>query len=304
MAWTFEKVAGPFDGATGGLAWDGSAMLFTLLEEQKIMRFEPETGSVKESRRHTHRANGIAFGPNAVLYGAQEAGRRIIAFQRDGSATQTAYQLNGRFHNQPSDLCVDVSRRIWFADGYSAKPPPGPHIFPLLDHASVLKLEVGPQREWMLSRITHDTVAPRAVLLSSDENTLYVAEGDVARTGPRELRAYPLDSSGRAGLHLVLHTFGGDHRGKHRGVEGMCLEREGNIVACAGWRTAGPGPLIYVFSPSGAVLESHALPCDLPMKCAFGGPRLDTLYVTAGDGCLYRAHTARYSGAPNRWVSA
>ena len=74
-----------------------------------------------------------------------------------------------------------------------------------------------------------------------------------------------------------------------RGIEGMCLDSEGNIVACAGWNRGGVGPLIYVISASGTVLETHAAPADLPMRCAFGDAGLTSLYVTAGDGGLYRA---------------
>ena len=54
--------------------------------------------------------------------------------------------------------------------------------------------------------------------------------------------------------------LGQDARGVQRGVDGMCLDTEGNIVACAGWREAGPGPMIYVFAPSGRVLETHPVP--------------------------------------------
>jgi gluconolactonase len=290
MAWNFKKVAGPFQGTTGGLAWDGTGMLFSAIDEQRLLRFDPRTGSVDELRRHTHRTNGIAIGPNGVLYGCQEAGRRVIKFMPDGSARQTAYKLDGRFHNQPSDLVVDRSGRVWFSDPYSMRPPPGLKVrLPLIDHASVLRLERTPQREWALRRITHDTVAPRAVLLSSDEVTLYVAEGEVGRIGPRELRAYPIGADGTVGTYAVLHTFGADHRGEHRGIEGMCLDSAGNIVACGGWRKSGPGPLVYVFAASGAVLASHPLPTDLPMRCAFGDNGLDSLYVTSMDGCLYRA---------------
>src|SRR3712207_7188573 len=52
-------------------------------------------------------------------------------------------------------------------------------------------------------------------------------------------------------LHDALPIFGNDHRGVQRGVDGMCLDSDGNIVACAGWDEAGPGPMIYVFAPNG-----------------------------------------------------
>ena len=44
MAWTFEKIAGPFDGPAGGLAWDGNGMLFSLLAEGRIRSQESRGG--------------------------------------------------------------------------------------------------------------------------------------------------------------------------------------------------------------------------------------------------------------------
>jgi gluconolactonase len=69
----------------------------------------------------------------------------------------------------------------------------------------------------------------------------------------------------------------------------MCFDRECNIVACAGWKKGGLGPMLYVISAAGTVLDSHPAPADLPMRCAFGDADLASLYVTAGDGGLYRA---------------
>jgi gluconolactonase len=233
--------------------------------------------------------NGLAHGPGGELYGAQEGGRRLVEFTSDGRLVAVDAKLDGEFHNQPCDLVVDRQQRIWFADPRHAIIPFGPAIFPYLDHASVLRLARNDRRAWVATRITYDTQSPRAVLLSPDETTLYVADGEPRPEHRRELRAYPVGADGSVGQARVLHTFGVDHRGPHRGVEGMCLDREGNIVACAGWQRSGPGPLIQVLSPQGVVIASHPFPADLPNRCCFGGAALDTLYVTTGGGALYRA---------------
>jgi gluconolactonase len=157
----------------------------------------------------------------------------------------------------------------------------------------VLRLERNDRRAWVATRITFDTVSPRAVLLSPDEATLYVADGEAKEGQARELRAYPVRPDGMVDHPAVLHTFGADHRGAQRGIEGMCLDAAGNIVAVAGWRRSGPGPAVYVFSPQGAVIESHPFPVDLPNKCCFGGASLDTLYVTAAGGQVFAAKTNR-----------
>ena len=46
--------------------------------------------------------------------------------------------------------------------------------------------------------------------------------------------------------------------------------------------------MIYVFAPSGRVLETHQVPVDRPTNCTFGDTDLSTLYVTTGGGHLFR----------------
>ena len=77
----------------------------------------------------------------------------------------------------------------------------------------------------------------------------------------------------------------------------MCLDVEGNIVATAGYELGGPGPMIYVFSPTGQVLEMHPVACKRPTNCAFGGLDLKTLFVTSTEGHLFQARTER-TGRP------
>jgi gluconolactonase len=193
--------------------------------------------------------------------------------------------LQGRHHNQPTDLVVDGKGRVWFCDPLNPTPAYGPPIFPFLDHQSILRLERDNRRAWTLTRITYDTQEPRTLQLSADEKTLYVADGDTDRGEPSELRAYPVNEDGRVGQYKVLHAFAAGQRG----FEGLCLADAGNIIACGGWKQNGPGPMVYVFSPSGTVLEMHPVPADLPMRCAFGDDSLTSLYLTTGEGHLYRA---------------
>lgn len=294
MTWQFERVAGPFEGPTGGVAWDGAAVLFTTIDEGRLLRLDPATATVSEVRRYINRVNGLAFGPGGELYGAQEGGRRLVEFAPDGRLIAVDALLDGKHHNQPGDLVVDQAHRIWFTDPHHPAIPFGPQIFPLLEHQSVLRFERNERRAWTAARMTYDTLSPRAVLLSPAADMLYVADGEPRAGQGRELRAYPVHADGSLGRHSVLHTFGQDYRGPHRGIEGMCLDAEGNIVACGGWRHSGPGPAVTVFAPNGMVLATHPLPCDRPNKCCFGGRELDLLFVTTAQGELYQAKTDRH----------
>jgi hypothetical protein len=90
MTWTFELVAGPHKGRTGGLAWDGSAMLYSAVQEERILRYDPAAGKADIFRKYTGRANGIAMARDGSVFGAQEGGRRIIHFLKDGSTAPTS----------------------------------------------------------------------------------------------------------------------------------------------------------------------------------------------------------------------
>jgi gluconolactonase len=304
MSGAFERVAGPFGGPAAGVVWTGAHILFSLFSEGQILQFDSVSGSVEPLRRFTNRTSGLALGPEGRLFGCQEGSRRIIEFRSDGSALPIVALLDGRRHNYPRDLTVDSAGRIWFADPYSATLSHGPQLFPALPHASILRLNRDPvTHDWMVARITRDTTSPRALLLSADETTLYVGDGDLAGDGARELRAYPIGEDGNLGLGTLLHSFGSDHRGPQRGVEGLCLDVEGNVLACAGAPDVGPGSLIYVFSPTGRVLETYALPEDLPVRCVFGGAHLDDLYVTGESGSLWRCKSIGRKGFQRRFAA-
>src|SRR5437899_1545666 len=46
MDWSFELVAGPYDGLVDAPVWDGEGLLFSLVEAGRIMRYVPGTGQV------------------------------------------------------------------------------------------------------------------------------------------------------------------------------------------------------------------------------------------------------------------
>ena len=286
MKWNFELVAGPYGGTTEGPAWDGEALLFSHTYGNRVLRYDPVAGETTEWRAYTNRTSGLAFSAEGHLYGCQQMSRRIIQFNPDGSTTPLEHRLDGKYHNNPNDLAVDKQGRIWFSDPIHRLSATGPQQ-PLLDHRSVLRLDHRVDRSWVLRRMTFDTSSPNGLLVSEDQRTLYAADSS-SETRLAELRAYPIRDDGSLDVYVVLHTWGSDHRGPHRGIDGMCLDADGNIVACAGSNLSGAGPMIYVFSPAGRVLETHPTPVDNPINCTFGGPRLEDLYVTTSEGHLFR----------------
>jgi len=291
MSWDFELVAGPYGGTTEGPVWDGEAIIFTHIPASRLLRYDPKSGETTEYFTGVNHVNGLCFDVAGNLYGCQQGGRRIVRFEKEGqTVTSLPHMLDGKRHNNPNDLVADRSGRIWFTDPYSGIGDSGPQE---LDHMSVLRLDPTGDGDYDLKRVTTDITRPNGVIISRDQKTLYVAQSDYGLDRVRELRAYPVNDDGSLGDYESLHTFGVDYRGAQRGVDGMTLDTDGNIIASAGWESGGPGPMIYVFSPEGRVLETHPIRVERATNCCFGDADMKTLYVTTGGGHLFRARTER-----------
>jgi gluconolactonase len=293
MSWTFELLMKPRGTPlTEGPVWDGEQLLFTHIHASSILRLDVVTGAITPWRTGTNRTNGLAFDSQGRLFGCCSGGRSVLRFDPDGRDTVVTDRIDGRRLNTPNDLAIDRQGRIWFSNPINSGNWDKGEQTELPDQ-SVLRCDPRPDGGWDTVRVTFDTTQPNGVLLSQDQRTLYVAESGYAKGVPRELRAYPILDDGSLGTFTTLFTWGEDARGMHRGIDGMCLDRDGNIVATAGWEVAGAGPMIYVFSPTGRVLETHPAPAIRPTNCAFGGADMTTLFVTTTEGHLFRARTGR-----------
>ena len=292
MEWTFDYLCSPMGKLTEGPVWNGEVLRFTQIHASRILQYDPRKGDIVEWRGGLNRTNGLAYDEAGRLFGCSSGGRAIMRFDPDGTNKVIVDRLDGKRINTPNDLAIDYQGRIWFSNPWNhnnVDPDPPEE----LDNRSVLRADPQKDGSYIATRVTFDTTGPNGVLLSADQKTLYVADSNQDPAYVRELRAYPINADGSLGSYKLLHTFGKDGGGAQRGVDGMCLDMDGNIVACAGWNRAGPGPMIYVFSPTGRVIETHRTPCRQPTNCCFGGPDMTTLYVTSTDGHLLKAETNR-----------
>jgi gluconolactonase len=280
VAWKWELLAGPAT-ITEGPAWDGRGLFYTAIEANEIRRFDPISGRISTVYEESGGANGLAFDPDGSLYACAGTARAMVRYGPDGVKSVLVDRYEGRRLNSPNDLVLDRAGRIWFTDPRYGED----HADRELDHDSVYRISPPdpPGDPWSIERLTFDTTRPNGLLLSADGRTLFVAQSDYTPTAPRQLRAYPLRDDGSLGEYVVLHDFG-----EARGIDGMCWDADGNIVATCGWEVSGPGSRIAIFAVDGTVREEHLLPAGRPTNCAFGGENLETLFVTTLDGRLYR----------------
>lgn len=292
---TFELLDPPYGAVSEGPAWDGSGLLYTRIQASRIMRYDPAANRVSVWREDTNYANGLTYDAQGRLYGCEGGAtidtRRVVRYESGGGVTVLADRFEGKRFNIPNDIVVDPAGRIWFTDPYyegASGPWSYDRAHKELDHDSVYRLDPQPGGSYRIHRVTFDTTRPNGLLFSLDHRTLYVAQSGRGPDEKRQLRAYAVRDDLTLRPAEVLHDFG-----DHRGIDGMRLDVEGNIIATAGWENGGPGPSIYVFDPSGKVLERHPVPAKRPTNCAFGEADLQTLYVTTTEGHLFRARTNR-----------
>src|SRR5438067_11002930 len=98
--WTFETLDPAYGQVTEGPAWDGAGLLFTRIQQSRIMRYDPAAGVVSLWRDNTNCANGLTFDAEGRLYacegGITADARRVVRYEGDGSLTVLADRFEGK----------------------------------------------------------------------------------------------------------------------------------------------------------------------------------------------------------------
>lgn len=253
-----EFTEGPAPAADG-------AILFTDIGN-RILRYDEATGKVTVFREPSGRANGLVFNPQGKLIACEGAnsggGRRISITEQDGKPRTLADSYDGKRFNSPNDLAIDAKGNVYFTDPRYAG-----------DEPRELKFEgvffVSPDGQVRLA--TRNVEKPNGILVSISGRQVYVADNNPR--GKRQLAVFDIRSDGTLTNKKVLFDFG-----QGRGIDGMTLDRAGNIYATAG---SGDAAGVYVFGPNGKNLALIPTPGS-PTNCVFGVKEHgNTLYVTA-----------------------
>ena len=93
-----------------------------------------------------------------------------------------------------------------------------------------------------------------------------------ADTPDREIVAYDYGSRDGALTNRRLHASFKDEPGL---PDGSCVDAEGGV-----WNAEWEGRRVVRVAPDGSIDRTIDVPVWKPTCCAFGGPALDTLYIT------------------------
>lgn len=211
-------------------------------------------GKVTVFAENTQAANGLMVGPDGRLYACQNGAKKIVAYDAKGVAATIAENVAS------NDLVVNRAGGIYFTD------PAGGKVF---------YIKAGGQPVVVASE-----VRPNGVILTPDQGTLVITDGQEPC-----LWAFRVETDGtlsaKERYYYPLQLANYDTR---PGTDGLTVDQAGRLYA-----TSRSG--VQVFDPTGRLSGTILKPSTAGISnVAFGGPNLDTLYVTATDK-VYRRKT-------------
>jgi gluconolactonase len=265
-----ERLATGFRWAEGPVYFgDQRCLLWSDIPNNRMMRWDEETGAVSVWRRPSNYANGNTRDRQGRLITCEHDSRRVTRTEYDGEITVLCDNFERKSLNSPNDVVVSRDGAIWFTD-----PP-----FGILGYNEGHKdtQELGQNvyrldpRTMVPSVVMEGIPGPNGLAFSPDERTLYIV---ASRAEPREIRAYDVLGGKQLTRERVLIDAGPGGT-----PDGFRVDVDGNLWC--GWGM-GTQELdgVRVFNPEGVPI-GHI---ELPERCAnlcFGGRWRNRLFMAA-----------------------
>jgi gluconolactonase len=257
-----------------GPVWfgDGRYLLWSDIPNDRILKWEEETGQVSTFRRPSNFANGNTRDRQGRLVTCEHDERRVTRTEYDGGISVIAERFEGKPLNSPNDVVCRSDGSIWFSDppfgilgyyeGHKAAPELPTNVY-RIDPSGAIGVATG------------DVERPNGLAFSPDESKLYVIEASATQ---RSIYAFDVVDGARLANKRKLVDAG-------RGTpDGMRVDVDGNLWV--GWGMGEDGlDGVEVFNSSGLRIGR----IDLPERCAnlcFGGRHRNRLFM-CGSTSLY-----------------
>ncbi len=260
-----------------GPVWfgDGRCLLWSDIPNNRIQRWDEETGAVSVFRAPSNNANGNTRDRQGRLVTCEHDTRRVTRTEYDGAITVIADSFDGKPLNSPNDIVCHSDGSLWFTD------PPFGILGYYEGHRATAELPTNVYR-WdpqtkQLAVVAGDLNRPNGLAFSPDESLLYIVEAGVS---PRVVQAYEVATNGTrltGKRALVTTTDGGT-------PDGLRVDVDGNLWI--GWGMGAEGlDGVSIFNPDGRLIGR----IDLPERCAnlcFGGRHRNRLFM-CGSTSIY-----------------
>jgi gluconolactonase len=252
---------------------DGRYVLWSDIPNDRILKWEEETGAVSVFRKTSWNANGNTRDRQGRLVTCEHRGRRVTRTEYDGTITVLMDSYQGKRLNSPNDVVVKSDGSIWFTDpvfgisGYYEGEKADSEI-----QAAVWRIDGLTGQATMMAG---DIEGPNGLAFSPDESILYVV---ASRAEPNRLiRAFDVSDDGRTltGNRIFIDAEGGT-------PDGFRVDVLGNLWCGWGMGTAELDG-VRVFDATGKPIGHIALPERAANLC-FGGRFRNRLFMAASHG--------------------
>jgi gluconolactonase len=268
-------------GAGEGPAWDGKGNLY--FSGRGRISKRDASGAVTTFKELG--TNGLIFDFEGRLVACNPANRRVVRFEPDGQMTVLADRYQGMQFNSPNDVTIDSKGRIYFSDprygsrdNMEMKDKDGQFV------EGVYRIDAPGKVTRIIGR---EVERANGIFISPRDQYIYVADNNNNTPGgARKLWRFTFRRDGSvdaASRKLVYDWKDG------RGPDGLKMDREGRLYVAGGRNEPSKFETaekfkggVYILSQEGALLDFVPIPNDEVTNCAFGGPDLKTLFITAG----------------------
>lgn len=261
-----------------GPVWlaDRSAIRYSDIRTNRILEFSEQTGELSVITDEANNTNGRTLDLEGNLI---ECSHRLRAVQKrvGDDITVLVDSWQGVRLNSPNDVVVKSDGTIWFTDPAYGIESPDEGLPGEREYGDRWLFRFDPASGELRPAVT-DTRAPNGLAFSPDESRLYVADSSTENEpdSGHHIRVYDIVDGRLAKDGRIFAAI------EHGVPDGFRVDVDGNV-----WTSAHDG--VHVFSPSGELLESIAVP-EVTANLCFGGPDGRTLYITASTS-LYRIRT-------------
>ena len=249
---------------------DGRYLLWSDIHNNRVLRWDEETGNVSIFRKPSNNANGHTRDRQGRLVACEHDARRVVRFEYDGTIIVLADSYNGKPLNSPNDVVVKSDGSIWFTDptfgilGYYEG-----HKAPSENTPAVYRVDGTTGK---ITMMVDDVPGPNGLAFSPDENKLYVV---ASRAEPhRTILTYDVAADGKLsnGKVLIDANAGGS-------PDGFRVDVDGNLWC--GWGM-GNDDLdgVRIFNAKGKLIGHISLPERCANLC-FGGRYRNRLFMAA-----------------------